>query len=121
MSAIDTRNLKRDSLFLIADVLVEGSPKSARVKVRNLSDGGMMVEGELIARTGQRVVVTLKKIGEVGGVIAWNQSARVGISFDEPIDASLARTSLVGDMPEAPRYARPAVAPKTHIWSVRKV
>jgi len=121
MTAIDTRNLKRDSLFLMADVRVEGSMQSERVKVRNLSDGGMMIEGELIATPGQRVVVTLKKIGEVGGVVAWSQSARVGISFDESIDAGLARTSLVGEMAEAPRYARPAVAPATHIWGVRQV
>ena len=121
MTAIETRDRKRDSLFLMADVRVEGRLNSERVKVRNLSDGGMMVEGELIVSPGQRVVVTLKKIGEVGGVIAWTQSARVGISFDEPVDAGLARTSLVGDMPEAPRYARPAVAPTTHIWSVRRL
>ena len=122
MSAIDTRNLKRDSLFLMADVRVEGSLTSERVKVRNLSDGGIMVEGPLIASSGQRVVVSLKKIGDIGGVVAWNQSARIGISFDEPIDASMARTSLKGEMSEAPRYARPAVAPhETHIWSVRKV
>lgn len=121
MSSIDTRDLKRDSLFLMAEVLVEGSVKSEHVKVRNLSDRGMMVEGELIASSGQRVIVTIKKIGEVGGVVAWSQSARVGISFDESIDASLARTTLVGEMAEAPRYARPALAPSTHIWSVRKV
>ena len=121
MTAIDTRNLKRDSLFLMADVRLEGSLRSERVKVRNLSDGGIMVEGELIASPGQRVVVTLKKIGKVGGVVAWIQSARVGISFDEPVDASLARTSLAGKMPEAPRYVRPAMAPRTHIWSVRKL
>lgn len=121
MTAIDTRNLKRDSLFLMADVRLEGSVRSERVKVRNLSDGGMMIEGELIASAGQHVVVTLKKIGEVGGVVAWSQSARVGISFDEPVDAGLARTSLVSEKSEAPRYARPAVAPATHVWGVRQV
>lgn len=121
MTAIDTRNLKRDSLFLMADVRLEGSVRSERVKVRNLSDGGMMIEGELIASAGQRVVATLKKIGEVGGVVAWSQSARVGISFDEPVDASLVRTSLAGEKSEAPRYARPAVASATHVWGVRQV
>lgn len=122
MSAIDTRHLKRDSLFLMADVRVESSPQSQRVKVRNLSDGGMMVEGALRVASGQRVVVTLKKIGEVGGVVAWSQSNRVGISFDQPIEAKLARTNLTVGAAEAPRYARPALAPhSTHIWNVRKV
>ena len=122
MSALDTRNLKRDSLFLMADVRVEGSMASERVKVRNLSDGGVMVEGPLIASNGQRVVVTLKQIGDVGGVVAWTQSARIGIAFDEPIDASKARTALKGKMAEAPRYARPAVAPaEPSKWTARKV
>ncbi len=122
MSAIDTRDFKRDSIFQMADVRLEGSVASERVKIRNLSDKGMMIEGAIIAATGQRVVVTIKKIGDVGGVVAWSQSARVGISFDEPIDASKARTSLYGEMPEAPRYARPAVAPaELSKWAPRKV
>lgn len=122
MSAFDTRSLKRDSIFQMADVRLEGSAASERVKVRNLSDIGMMVEGELIAETGQRVIVTIKKIGEVGGKVAWSQSARVGIAFDEPIDAQLARVSLFGEMPEAPRYARPAVAPEEPSkWAARKI
>ena len=122
MSAIDTRNFKRDTIFQIATVRLAGSIASERVKVRNLSDTGIMVEGELIAQTGQRVIVGIKKIGEVGGKVAWTQSARVGIAFDEPIDAKLARVSLVGEMPEAPRYARPAVAPvEPSKWTPRKI
>lgn len=121
MTSIDTRNLKRDSLFLMADVRLEGAIQPERVKVRNLSDAGIMVEGPLLAHVGMRVVVSLKQVGDIGGVVAWSQSARFGIAFDEPIDASRARTKLSGEMTEAPRYARPAIAPRTHDWSVRKV
>ena len=122
MSGLETRNLKRDSLFLIAEVRLEGSAQSERVKVRNISDGGIMIEGQLIASPGQRVIVTLKKVGDVGGVVAWSQSARVGIAFDESINSQLARTSLVGEMAEAPRYARPAVAPPPdRNWTVRRL
>ena len=122
MTSIDTRNIKRDSLFLMADVCLDGSAQPSRVKVRNLSDAGMMVEGPLVAQSGQRVVVTLKQIGSVGGRVAWTQSARVGIAFDETIDASKARTKLIGEMPEAPRYARPAVAPEEPSpWTARKI
>ena len=121
MSAVDTRDLKRDSLFMMADVRVESSPQVERVRVRNLSDRGIMVQGMLIAEVGQRVTVSLKKIGEVGGKIAWNQSARIGIAFDEPIDASKARTDLYGEKVEAPRYARPAVTPRTDNWKVRNL
>ncbi len=122
MTAIDTRHLKRDSLFLVADVRVDGSLREQRVKVRNLSDGGMMVDGGLDVSSGQRVVVSLKKFGEVAGVVAWSQSTRVGISFDEPIDASLARTTPTVEASHAPSHVRSAIAAsQTHIWSVRQV
>lgn len=121
MSVIDTRDLKRDSLFMMADIRVQGSVQVERVRVRNLSDRGMMVQGMLVAQIGQRVTVFLKKIGEVGGTIAWSQSARIGIAFDEAIDASKARTNLLGERVEVPRYARPAVTPPSHDYKVRKV
>lgn len=121
MSAIDTRDLKRDSLFLMADIRIAGSEQTERVKVRNLSDRGIMVQGMLIGEVGQRVTVGLKKIGEVGGMIAWNQSARIGIAFDEPIDSSKARTNLASERVEIPRYARPAVAPREDKYKIRKL
>ena len=121
MTAIDTRNLKRDSLLMMADVRIEGRIDSVRMKVRNLSNSGIMLEGPLVATSGQRVIVSVKKLGDIGGVVAWTQSAKIGISFDEPINASVARVSLVGDMPEAPRYARPAVRPPEPVGTVRKL
>ena len=47
MTAIDTRSLKRDSLFLSADLTLGEGGEPVRVKVRNLSDGGMMAEADL--------------------------------------------------------------------------
>lgn len=121
MAAIDTRNIKRDSLFQLADVRLYGSAGSDRVKVRNLSDTGMMVQGELLAEVGQRVVATLRNIGEVGGKVVWVESAKVGIVFDERIDLQLARKDLTDRQKEAPRYARPAVAPEKPKGTLRKV
>ena len=121
MSAIDTRHLKRDSLFQLADVRLYGSAVSDRVKVRNLSDTGMMVQGELLAEEGQRVIVTLRNVGEVGGKVVWVQSAKLGIAFDERIDSALARKDLSERQKEAPRYARPAVAPEEPRGTLRKV
>ncbi len=47
MSNVDTRQLSRDSLFVMAKVRVEEDTSGAehQVKVRNLSSGGMMAEG----------------------------------------------------------------------------
>lgn len=122
MSLLETRGIKRDSLFLTADVRLYGTAASERVKVRNLSDEGIMVEGELFAEEGQRVIVTLRNIGEVGGVVAWTQSARVGIAFDESIDSARVRQNFVETQKEAPRYARPAMgASKDRSFQTRKV
>ena len=122
MTAIDTRNIKRDSLFQLAQVRLYGSANSDRVKVRNLSDTGMMVQGELLVEEGQRVIVTLRNIGEVGGKVVWVNSAKCGIAFDETIDADLARKDLSERQTEAPRYARPAVeAPKDFSFARRRL
>ena len=44
MSSLDTRDVARESLFLFAELTLDGQPDAMRVKVRNLSAGGMMVE-----------------------------------------------------------------------------
>ena len=55
MSAVDTRHLSRSSLFQMASVRLYGTATSDQVKVRNLSDTGVMVQGELLAEVGQRL------------------------------------------------------------------
>ena len=94
MSSVDTRQLSRDSLFLLAEVRVEVSGATARVKVRNLSDGGMMADGEAPVQRGSRVTVDLRNIGPVEGSVAWVQDKRFGIAFDSQIDAHAARAPV---------------------------
>lgn len=115
MSAVDTRNITRDSLFLLATLRAEGSADDHKIKVRNLSPGGMMAEGELRLTRGGRVAVDLRNIGWVYGTVAWVQDSRCGIAFDEEIDPKLARTAVntSGDL-STPRFVRPAtIAPVT--------
>ncbi len=119
--ATDKRNEKRDSMLMMAQLRVEGAGSSEKVKIRNLSNSGIQVEGPVLATDGQRAVVTIRQIGDVGGVVTWTKSARIGISFDEPINSGAARTSLVGDMPEAPRYARAALTPRESYGKPRSV
>ncbi|GGD62909.1 PilZ domain-containing protein [Erythrobacter arachoides] len=96
MSNVDTRQVGRDSLFLLAQVRVAGKPQPGRVKVRNLSAGGMMAEGEVEAMRGERVEVELRGIGWVEGAVAWVQGNRLGIAFVDEIDPRLARAPVVG-------------------------
>lgn len=109
MSAVDTRNVGRDSLFLFAELVFEGQSGGARVKVRNLSAGGMMAEGNALAERGQRVTVKLRKIGDVKGTVAWVESDRLGIAFDREVDPRIARAPVATDDEGVPRYARPAI------------
>lgn len=111
MSSLETRNVARDSLLLFAEVVVDGQARTVRVKVRNLSAGGMMIEsGELAVSRGERLTVDLRNVGEVRGRVAWAQGSRFGVAFDTEIDPKRAREP-VSKGPEAPAYTRPAVAP----------
>ncbi|MEM7780285.1 MAG: PilZ domain-containing protein [Pseudomonadota bacterium] len=91
MTGLETRSVSRDSLFLLAGVRVEQKSEQHRVRVRNLSDGGMMGEGPARVARGNRVEVELRNVGTVMGSIAWVQDQRFGIAFDEEIDSQYAR------------------------------
>jgi hypothetical protein len=109
MSAVDTRHISRDSLFLMAELRLEGTDRLERVKVRNLSAGGMMAEGSLRVLRGSRLAVKLRNIDWVEGSVAWVQDNRFGIAFDWEIDPAATRTpSGGGGEQTAPRYVRPA-------------
>jgi hypothetical protein len=96
MTGVETRSVARDSLFLLADIRVEQSADTHRVRVRNLSDGGMMGEGQLRVQRGHRLSIELRNIGAVGGTVAWVQDNRFGVAFDEEIDSQQARRPLQG-------------------------
>ena len=121
MSMMDTRNLNRDSLFLTAVLRRDADSEGTTIKVRNLSDGGMMAEGVLALSRGDRLTVELRNLNPVAGTVAWTQGNRVGIAFDEEIDAKAARARPVSSQTEAPRYSRPIGTPNHGGGAVRKV
>ena len=109
MSNVETRQVNRDSLFLLAQVKVDGQDGPYRVKVRNLSAGGMMAEGDARVMRGALVQVELRNVGWVDGTVAWKQDNRFGIAFVDEIDPIIVRGSAPA--PEAkefdpPRYTR---------------
>lgn len=91
MSGVETRSVSRDSLFLLANIRVEQEADAHRVRVRNLSDGGMMAEGNMQVQRGARLEIELRNVGKVGGSVAWIQDRRFGIAFDDEIDSHEAR------------------------------
>jgi len=110
MSNVDTRQVNRDSLFLLAHLRVDGQPGVTRVKVRNLSAGGMMAEGDAKVVRGTLVAVELRNVGWVEGSVAWKQDNRFGIAFVDEIDPAEVRApgAPLADSSEfeIPRYTR---------------
>lgn len=91
MSSVDTRQIGRDSLFLMAELKLAGQDRRYRVRVRNLSAGGMMAEGDPKVMRGALVTVELRNIGPVDGSVAWVQDNRFGIAFADEIDPQRVR------------------------------
>ena len=110
MTGVETRSVTRDSLFLLADMRVEHSAEPHRVRVRNLSDGGMMGEGQLRVQRGHRVSVELRHIGVVGGTVAWVQDNRFGVAFDEEVDSQAARRPVQDAEDQIAIVAKPSWA-----------
>ena len=55
MDGNENRQIARDSLFVMADLRLPGSAAEHRIKVRNLSAGGMMGEGAVRVARGDVV------------------------------------------------------------------
>src|SRR5690606_24756212 len=125
MSNVDTRQVNRDSLFLLAQLRVDGQDVAHRVKVRNLSAGGMMAEGDVKVMRGSLVWVELRNMGWVEGSVAWKQENRFGIAFVDEIDPIVVRatgaTALSYDAPSYTRNHQVSPAPQTDPSRLRKI
>jgi hypothetical protein len=122
MANVETRQVERDSLLLIAQVRVDGGDGGEyRVKVRNLSAGGMMGEGDAPVSRGMVVSVGLRNIGWIEGTVAWKQDDRFGIAFVEEIDPKVARAPVAAGAPDlvSPRFTRPPL--DVHTANLRKI
>jgi hypothetical protein len=119
MDGSENRQIARDSLFVMADLRLEGLDTEYRIKVRNLSAGGLMGEGTVRVVRGTIVFVNIRNIGWVEGSVAWVQENRFGVAFREEIDPKDARaTTGSGDNPLL--IARPTVSQGSS-GTVRKI
>ncbi len=96
MDETEQRQIARDSLFVLADMRLSGSEGLHRIKVRNLSAGGMMGEGTVRVSRGNPVSVNVRNTGWVEGTVAWVQDNRFGVAFCEEIDIQAARSAKAG-------------------------
>jgi hypothetical protein len=110
MGDSEHRQLARDSLFVMAELRVDGAAEPQRVKVRNLSSGGMMAEGASAVARGQLLKIDIRNIGWVEGSIAWVQGTRCGIAFRDEIDPKIARMPNSGETDQPALVRRPTSA-----------
>ncbi|MDB5703361.1 MAG: PilZ protein [Sphingomonas bacterium] len=102
------RNESRDSLFLMADMRIPGSPEIIQVRVRNLSVGGLMAEFPSGLDQGLVVEFDVRGIGWVPGKVAWSAAGRIGVAFDRQIDPMMARKP-VGHGTKTPVFVKPVL------------
>jgi hypothetical protein len=81
MAGNEQRQINRDSLFMMAGLRVDGRDPVRRVKIRNLSSGGLMAEGDMRVVAGTPVEVELRNVGWVSGVVAWVQETALASPF----------------------------------------
>ena len=106
------RAADRDSLFLLATLSDEAGMSRGQARVRNLSASGLMADCEICFGAGDRLVVTLRGIGEVAGTVAWVKGNRIGVKFDLGINPQAARKPVTGqNTHEVPAHVRPAPGP----------
>ena len=122
MDMSDNRQIGRDSLFLMADLRREGIPGEERIKVRNLSSGGMMGEGAVRVVSGEKVSINIRNIGWVAGSVAWIQDNRFGVAFRDEIDPRVARAQIgEGAGEHTPRFLRPPLPLPPASTRLRKI
>jgi hypothetical protein len=109
MDEVEQRQIARDSLFVMADMRLDGAEAVHRIKVRNLSAGGLMGEGSVRVARGAIVWIDVRNIGWVEGSVAWVQDSRFGVAFREEIDPRLARAQPASPPPVEAPIMRPIV------------
>ena len=98
---------KRDSLFLLAEVIRETGEAMGHAKIRNLSATGLMADCDFAFLEGDRLVVDLRGIGPVIGTVVWHNAMRMGFHFDRDVDPQRARKPVSsGEQSKVPLYLR---------------
>lgn len=104
------RKRKRDSLFLSARLSLSGVPGEYDVRVRNLSEGGLMAEFDRAVAPGTAARLEMRGLGELTGSVAWCAHGRIGIALDHQIDPSRARKP-VGASKATSGLGKPMIVP----------
>ena len=96
----------RDSLFLTGLLSLPDENKAREVRVRNLSEGGLMIEIKRDVAPGTALTLSVRGLGDLSGRVAWCAEGRIGVALDRAIDPKLARKPVGGGQ-RTPQFAKP--------------
>ncbi|MEN9717547.1 MAG: hypothetical protein RIQ99_425 [Pseudomonadota bacterium] len=100
MGENDHRQIPRDSLFVMAELRIDGGGGDHRVRVRNLSPGGLMAEGNVKVLRGQVIWINLRNLGWTEGSVAWVQENRFGVAFRDEVDPRMVMAGTAQQVPQ---------------------
>lgn len=89
MAALGKDEIQGAGAVMTVQATLAGSETLHPIRVRNLSAGGMMGEGDISVDRGSQLKLVMPNIGLVSGTVAWIQDDRFGVAFADDIDPDL--------------------------------
>ena len=80
----DARGMARHPFIWSAELLC--GPHSDKVRLRNISPGGALVESDRPLTPGAEAILDFGEEETVGAIIKWSLGDCIGLQFDEPFD-----------------------------------
>src|SRR4051812_33471475 len=94
---------ERQNVMLMVNLRAGGVEQ--RVRVADISRGGLKVKARPCARLGERVLIELPGLGWIAATVAWVRIDIFGLQFHSQIDPAAARQPVTGT------YVRPNTPP----------
>lgn len=105
---IKNRRSRRSPVLLAATVDADG--RQVQVKLRNLSEEGALIEGDVLPSEGSATVFERNELRLTGRVV-WVQGRYAGIAFDEALNPEQVLRHVPAPKPKAQQdFRRPGLA-----------
>ena len=79
----------------IAKILRDGD--AGLWRVRNISDGGMMLAADVSIAVGERLQIALSDNVVLSARVVWSDNGRCGVAFDEEVDGAAVLKQLAAE------------------------
>ena len=93
-ASVKNRVSDRQSIFMQGYLQLAHMRAPQAVRIRNLSQGGMLAETPLPATVDECLTVHLPNIGPVTGRVAWTALNKFGVAFDNMVDPHQVRRKV---------------------------